>query len=169
GCRGNSGVGVLRDRAGSATGAILLRQKRRNLGCRGRTAMQALNISLVQGNTRWHDPAGNRGYYGDLMAPLRGHTDLIVLPETFTSGFSNEAIAQAETMEGATLAWLREQAGELDAAITGSVQLRAGDDVFNRLLFVTPDGAVRHYDKRHLFRYADEHKRYAPGRERLLV
>ncbi|HXS72905.1 MAG TPA: amidohydrolase [Rhodanobacteraceae bacterium] len=131
--------------------------------------MQALNISLVQGNTRWHDPAGNRGYYGDLMAPLRGHTDLIVLPETFTSGFSNEAIAQAETMEGATLAWLREQAGELDAAITGSVQLRAGDDVFNRLLFVTPDGAVRHYDKRHLFRYADEHKRYAPGRERLIV
>ncbi|HET9834793.1 MAG TPA: amidohydrolase [Rhodanobacteraceae bacterium] len=131
--------------------------------------MQPLNISLVQGNTRWHDPAGNREHYGSLIAPLHGRTDLIVLPETFTSGFSNDAIAQAETMDGAAVAWLREQAKELDAAITGSVQLRVGDDVFNRLLFVTPDGKTRHYDKRHLFRYADEHKRYASGRERLIV
>ncbi|MBS0431404.1 MAG: amidohydrolase [Proteobacteria bacterium] len=136
--------------------------------------MQALNISLVQGDTRWHDPAGNRGYYGSLIAPLRGRTDLVVLPETFTSGFSNEAIAQAETMDGPTVSWLRSQARSLDAAITGSVQLRVDDGtdaakVHNRLLFVTPDGGVRHYDKRHLFRYADEHKRYAPGSERLIV
>jgi predicted amidohydrolase len=98
----------------------------------------------------------------------------VVLPETFTSGFSNEAIHNAETMDGPTVAWLRERARGLDAAITGSVQLRVGegaasDNVFNRLLFVTPDGEVRHYDKRHLFRYADEHKRYAAGRDRLLV
>lgn len=136
--------------------------------------MQPLKISLVQGATRWHDPAGNRGYYSSLVAPLAGHTDLVVLPETFTSGFSNEAIHSAETMEGATVAWLKEQAASLDAAFTGSVQLRAGegdasDKVFNRLLFVTPDGRVRHYDKRHLFRYADEHRRYAAGRERLIV
>ncbi|MGH8192221.1 MAG: amidohydrolase [Rhodanobacteraceae bacterium] len=135
--------------------------------------MQTLRVSLVQGATRWHDPAGNREYYGALIAPLAGRSDLVVLPETFTSGFSNEAIHDAETMEGPTIAWLREQAARLDAAITGSVQLRAGEGqssgVFNRLLFVTPDGEVRHYDKRHLFRYADEHKRYAAGRDRLLV
>ena len=131
--------------------------------------MQPLNISLVQGNTRWHDPAGNREHYGSLIAPLHGRADLIVLPETFTSGFSNEAIAQAETMDGPTVAWLREQSKALDAAITGSVQLRVDGDVFNRLLFVTPDGQVRHYDKRHLFRYADEHKRYASGRDRIVV
>jgi predicted amidohydrolase len=131
--------------------------------------MQPLNISLIQGNTRWHDPAVKRDYYGALIAPLHGRTDLIVLPETFTSGFSNEAIAHAETMDGPTVAWLRERSKALDAAITGSLQLRVGGDVFNRLLFVTPDGEVRHYDKRHLFRYADEHRRYAPGRERLVV
>jgi omega-amidase len=131
--------------------------------------MQALKVSLVQGATRWHDPAGNRAYYGSLIAPLRGQTDLIVLPETFTSGFSNEAIHDAETMDGPTVAWLREQAQTLDAAVTGSVQLRTGAGVFNRLLFVTPDGCVRHYDKRHLFRYADEHKRYAAGRDRIVV
>ena len=131
--------------------------------------MNNLRLSLVQGATRWHDPAGNRAYYGDLMSSLRGLTDLVVLPETFTSGFSNEAIGDAETMAGETVAWIRGQAASLDAAVTGSVQIRDGDRVFNRMLFAKPDGDVSTYDKRHLFRYAGEHKRYAPGRERLTV
>ena len=131
--------------------------------------MQNLRISLVQGATRWHDPAGNRDYYGHLIAPLHGITDLILLPETFTSGFSNDAIDQAEGMDGPTVAWLREQSRRLGAAITGSVQFRDDGDVYNRLFFATPDGGLQHYDKRHLFRYAREHERYAAGRERLTV
>ena len=131
--------------------------------------MNDLRITLVQGDTRWHDPAGNRAYYGGLIAGLRGQTDLVVLPETFTSGFSNDAIAQAETMDGPTVAWIREQAQALDAAVCGSVQLRDGDRVYNRMLFATPDGDLWHYDKRHLFRYGGEHERYAPGRDRLTV
>jgi omega-amidase len=136
--------------------------------------MNDLRITLVQGDTRWHDPEGNRAYYGELIAGLRGSTDLVLLPETFTSGFSNEAIAKAETMNGPTVAWLREQARALNAAVCGSVQLRDGGDdaapqVFNRLLFATPDGALHTYDKRHLFRFANEHKRYSAGRERLTV
>jgi len=127
-----------------------------------------LNITLVQGATRWHDPDGNRSYYGELIAPLKG-SDLILLPETFTSGFSNEAIHNAETMDGPTVAWMRAQAGATDAAVCGSVQLRVDGKVYNRLLFATPDGTVRHYDKRHLFRYAGEHERYAAGSERLIV
>jgi omega-amidase len=131
--------------------------------------MQNLRISLVQGATRWHDPAGNRDYYGHLIAPLHGITDLILLPETFTSGFSNDAIDQAEGMDGPTVAWLREQSRRLGAAITGGVQIRTDEGVFNRLFFATPDGGLQHYDKRHLFRYAKEHERYASGRERLTV
>lgn len=136
--------------------------------------MNNLRISLIQGETRWHDPAGNRDYYGHLMAPLHGTTDLVMLPETFTSGFSNDAIDNAETMDGPTIAWLREQSAKLGAAVTGSLQLRddegAGDSkVFNRLIFATPDGQVQIYDKRHLFRYAGEHERYAAGRDRLVV
>jgi omega-amidase len=136
--------------------------------------MEDLHVSLVQGATRWHDPAGNRDYYGGLMSPLRGATDLVMLPETFTSGFSNEAIHNAETMEGPTVAWLRKQSRDIGAAITGSVQIRDDDgagsnNVFNRLIFATPDGEIQHYDKRHLFRYAKEHERYAAGRERLTV
>jgi len=131
--------------------------------------MQDLRISLVQGDTRWHDPAGNREHYAALLAPLAGTTDLVILPETFTSGFSNDAIFRAEGMDGPTVAWMREQARLLGAAVTGSVQLRVGEEVFNRLLWVTPDGELRHYDKRHLFRYGGEHERYAAGRERLCV
>ncbi|PTT58555.1 amidohydrolase [Stenotrophomonas sp. HMWF003] len=128
-----------------------------------------LRISLVQGDTRWHDPAGNRAYYGALLAPLAGKTDLVILPETFTSGFSNEAIDKAEGMDGPTVAWIREQAVLLGAAVTGSVQLRVGQGVYNRLLWATPDGELQHYDKRHLFRYGNEHLRYAAGNERLSV
>ena len=136
--------------------------------------MNNLRISLVQGDTRWHDPAGNRAYYGRLMAPLHGTTDLVVLPETFTSGFSNEAVGEAETMDGPTVAWMQEQAVRLDAAVTGSVQVRGeggdgGSGVFNRMVFVAPDGALTHYDKRHLFSFARENERYAAGRERVVV
>ena len=131
--------------------------------------MQDLRVSLVQGDTLWHDPAGNRARYAAMIAPLAGHTDLVVLPETFTSGFSNEALASAEGMDGPTVAWLREQAVALGAVVTGSVQLRVGDAVFNRLLWATPDGGLRHYDKRHLFRMAREHERYAAGREAITV
>ncbi len=131
--------------------------------------MQDLRISLVQGATRWHDPAANRDYYAGLIAPLAGETDLVILPETFTSGFSNDAIDRAEGMDGSTVAWIREQAATLNAAVTGSVQLRTDTGVFNRLLWATPDGELQYYDKRHLFRYAGEHKRYAAGRDRLTV
>ena len=131
--------------------------------------MHNLRVSIVQGETRWHDPAGNRQHYAHLIAPLHGNTDLVVLPETFTSGFSNDAIGNAETMDGPTVEWIREQALKLDAAVTGSVQLRTEAGVFNRMLFATPDGDLTHYDKRHLFSFARENERYAAGSERVVV
>lgn len=131
--------------------------------------MDDLRVSLVQGDTVWHDPDANRAMYAELVAPLAGRTDLVLLPETFTSGFSNEALASAEDMQGPTVAWIRDQARRLDAVVTGSVQIRDGQGVYNRLLWATPDGGLEHYDKRHLFRMAKEHERYAAGRERITV
>ena len=131
--------------------------------------MDDLRISLVQGDTAWHDPAANRARYGALIAPLAGQTDLVVLPETFTSGFSNDALANAEGMDGPTVAWIREQAAALGAVVTGSVQVREGEGVYNRLLWATPEGELHTYDKRHLFRMAREHERYAAGRDRITV
>ena len=122
-----------------------------------------LQVTVIQADTVWHDPQANRSLYQALFDKLEAQSDIIVLPETFTSGFSNEAINQAETMQGETVAWLCEQAKRLNAAITGSVQLRDGDKVFNRMLWAMPDGQLHFYDKRHLFRMAGEHERYAAG------
>jgi predicted amidohydrolase len=136
-----------------------------------------LRVTLVQPDTHWHDPAANRAQVEQMLgaamtAEETGAGDgphLIVLPETFTTGFSNDAVSRAETMEGETVAWMRELARARDAAVIASVQIRDGEAVFNRLLFATPDGAVRHYDKRHLFRMAREQQWYAAGRGRLIV
>ena len=128
-----------------------------------------LDISLIQGNTRWHDPQANRDYYGELLKRETRKTDIFIMPETFTSGFSNEAISDAETMQGPTLAWMLEKARVHDAVVTGSVQIRENSNVFNRLIWAQPDGEFRYYDKRHLFRMANEHQRYASGDERLIV
>lgn len=130
---------------------------------------QDLRISIIQADTVWHNPQANRDYYQDLLARQNPESDLIVLPETFTSGFSNAALAQAETMQGETVAWLSAQAQKLNAAITGSVQIREGEQVFNRMLWAMPDGSMQHYDKRHLFRMANEHERYSAGREKLFI
>jgi omega-amidase len=143
--------------AGQRLARLCFAKNDSDAGCGDRAVAGAVNnlrVSIVQGETRWHDPAGNRDYYGELIAPLHGITDLVVLPETFTSGFSNDAIGNAETMDGPTVEWIREQARKLDAAVTGSVQLRTEAGVFNRMLFATPDGGLTHYDKRHLFSFA---------------
>ena len=131
--------------------------------------MRDLRVSLVQAATLWHDPPGNRAMYGALVRSLLGQTDLIVLPETFLSGFSNDAVAQAETMSGESVAWLSALSVEVGAVITGSLVIRDGDKVFNRLLWMRPDGSYTHYDKRHLFRMAKEHERYTAGEQRLSV
>jgi predicted amidohydrolase len=129
----------------------------------------ALNVTLVQADTVWHDPSANRERLARALREKGAASDLIVLPETFTTGFSNEAVSTAEDMDGETVRWMLEQARELSAAITGSVQIRVGARVFNRLVWATPDGEVRTYDKRHLFRMAQEDERYAAGRDRLIV
>jgi len=127
--------------------------------------MSVLRVTLVQQPLVWHDASANRGRFATLLAPLAGRTDLIVLPETFTTGFSMEVAQLAEEEGGATVAWLRTQAAALDAAIMGSVITRAGGRYYNRLLFVQPSGTVRHYDKRHLFRMGGEHEHFTAGRE----
>ena len=127
--------------------------------------MSVLRVSLLQQPLIWHDAAANRERFGALLAPLAGSTDLIVLPETFTTGFSMEVARLAEPAGGATVAWLRGQAAALDAAVMGSVITQDGTRYFNRLLFVLPGGEVRHYDKRHLFRMGGEHEHFSAGRE----
>jgi omega-amidase len=128
-----------------------------------------LRVTLVQQPLAWHDAVANREQFTRLLAPLAGTTDLIVLPETFTSGFSMEAEKLAESADGPTLDWLKRQAAQLDAVVTGSVITLSSGRYYNRLLWVQPDGTVRHYDKRHLFRMASEHKHFTSGRAALTL
>jgi predicted amidohydrolase len=130
--------------------------------------VQTLTVSLVQGATRWHDAAGNRDYYGQLVRGAAA-SDLFVLPETFLSGFTNDTLGNAETMDGPGVAWMRALAGEVNATVTGSLVIREDDTIFNRLIWASPDGALAYYDKRHLFRMAGEHTRYGGGNDRLIV
>jgi predicted amidohydrolase len=126
--------------------------------------MESLRVSLLQQPLAWHDPAANRAHFEALLRPLTGHTDLVVLPETFTTGFSMAVGQIGEPAGGPTLAWLQRLAGELDAAITGSVVTLDGECYYNRLLWASPEGELRHYDKRHLFRMGREHQHFTPGR-----
>lgn len=128
-----------------------------------------LRVSLVQSRLHWQDPDTNRRMFAELMAPLAGKTDLVVLPEMFTTGFTMEPEGLAEPGKGPTLAWMREQVASLGAALCGSVVIEAEEGFVNRLLFVKPDGSVEHYDKRHLFRMANEHQHYTAGRQRALI
>jgi omega-amidase len=133
--------------------------------------MSDFTVSLVQTDLHWHEPAANRAALAEQLAAALagpGLTDLIVLPEMFTTGFSMAAAAQAELGEGPTLAWLREQAARYDAVVTGSVMLTEAGRYYNRLLWVRPDGSYSAYDKRHLFRMAGEHQVYTAGAERLV-
>lgn len=128
-----------------------------------------LRVTLVQTDTVWHEPAENRARIAELLRADGEAADLIVLPETFTTGFSNEAVATAESMQGESVAWLQALARQHEAAVTGSIQIRDGAAVYNRLLVALPDGALHQYDKRHLFRMAREQEWYAAGRDRLVV
>jgi omega-amidase len=133
--------------------------------------MSDFTVSLVQTSLHWHDPIANRFALADQLAAALagpGLTDLIVLPEMFTTGFSMAAASQAEPSEGPTLPWMREQAARYDAVITGSVLMKEGEHYYNRLLWVRPDGSYSAYNKRHLFRLAGEHTVYTAGTERLV-
>ena len=125
-----------------------------------------LRVSLVQTELTWQNAAANRAHFTALLKPLANHTDLIVLPEMFTTGFMMQPEAYAEAFEGETLTWLIQEARQLNAAIAGSVAMKVAQGFVNRLLFVTPEGDVHYYDKRHLFRMGNEQQHYQAGTER---
>ncbi len=128
-----------------------------------------LRVTLVQQSLAWHDAAANRTHFDALLAPLAGRTDVVVLPEMFPTGFSMEVEKLAEPVNGPTVEWLAAKARELNAAITGSLITKEGDSYYNRMMWITPGAPPQHYDKRHLFRMANEHHHFAPGTEPLSV
>lgn len=130
--------------------------------------MSILKLTLVQTPLRWENPEANRHFFTEQLEHL-SDTDLIILPEMFTTGFSMAPRAKAEEAAGKTQDWMQELAARHDCAVTGSVMTRQNGQFFNRLLWVEPSGRVLSYDKKHLFTMAEETRHYTGGKERLIV
>jgi len=133
--------------------------------------MQDLKITLVQTDIIWENPEANRAHLELHLGTLRDKTDVIVLSEMFTTGFSMapEKIAEPFDFENmSTLNRMRSWAAELNAVITGSVSVEENGKYFNRLFWVRPDGSFSTYDKRHTFTFVGEDKHYERGNERIV-
>ena len=130
--------------------------------------LNALNLSLVQTHTHWHDPAANQKMFERWFADIPADTHVVVLPEMFSTGFTMASREVAQLMSGETLNWLAESSASLDKVICGSVVIEEEGTFYNRFVWQCPDGHREIYDKRHCFRMADEHKYYSPGSSRLI-
>lgn len=124
--------------------------------------MQDLKITLVQTNLSWEDREKNLSRFETLLGQV-GPTDLILLPETFNTGFSINPAKCAEPPDGPSARFLREQAEKKNAVIMATILTLDGDGCYNRLFCMHPDGRQEHYDKRHLFRLSEEYRIFRGG------
>lgn len=131
--------------------------------------VDSLRISMVQSHIIWEDQGENLSYYGELLRRVSGKTDLAILPETFTTGFSMDVEKLADTMDGETLTTVKSWAVKYDMAIVGSFIAVEEGKYFNRAFFITPEGLAGYYDKRHLFRMAGEDKHFTAGDKRVIL
>jgi omega-amidase len=132
-------------------------------------SMEELRITTVQSILHWEQIDKNLDMFSSKLSGLKGTTDLIILPEMFTTGFSMEPAGLAESMDGPSVRWMEKTAAALDTVVTGSLIIEERGQFFNRLVWMRPDGSRATYDKRHLFTLAGEHKLYAAGNRHLIV
>ncbi|MDD2317976.1 MAG: amidohydrolase [Desulfobacterales bacterium] len=132
-------------------------------------ADENLTITWIQCELFWEDILANLNHFEKWFDRIDRPTDLIVLPEMFTTGFTMNAASVAQEMDGDAVAWIRTQARKLGADIAGSMVIREKGRFYNRLVWAGANGALYTYDKRHLFRMAGEETVYSAGRERLTV
>jgi len=131
--------------------------------------MQDLTITLVQTHLVWENIDANLDLFDARIESIKDATDLIILPEMFSTGFSMNADSLAEEMTGKAVTWLRQKAVEKKTTITGSVMVKDGGRFFNRLVWARTDGELITYDKKHLFRYAGEEKVFTAGQSQVTL
>lgn len=135
--------------------------------------MQTLTVSLVQTSLFWEDKSSNLEMLSRKISGITEKTEVVILPEMFSTGFSLNPGPLAETMDGPTVKWMKKIAAEKKCILTGSVIIKeAGGPeplFFNRLIWMQPDGNYGYYDKRHLFAYGKEHESYNAGKTRLIA
>ena len=125
--------------------------------------MPDLTITMIQADLVWEEIDANLTMLTDRIKAVEAPTDLIVLPEMFSTGFSLSAPQLAETMAGKAVSWLRTTAVDLGAGLAGSLMIEEDGNYYNRLIYISAEGDLTQYDKKHLFRYAEEEKVFTPG------
>lgn len=127
----------------------------------------SLRIALYQMDVLWRQREENLAKAARFVGEC--DADLVILPETFSTGFLAKSLFEAETMQGQTVEWLRSTATENNKAVMGSVMINDKGKLFNRLFFCRPDGSMDWYDKRHLFSFGGEGQKVTAGRKRVIV
>ena len=131
--------------------------------------MSTLTCTLIQTKLFWQDAAANRRMLEAKINSIKEKTEVVILPEMFSTGFSMQPENFAETMNGETVAWMKKIASAQKIILTGSLMIKKDEDFFNRLIWMLPNGDYGYYDKRHLFAYGDENNHYTAGKKRLIA
>ena len=128
-----------------------------------------LTITLIQSAIHWEDVDANLNMFQEKIESIHKNSHIILLPEMFNTGFTGQSVHLAETMEGKTVEWMKKMAIKKKSIISGSVMIKEDDKIFNRLIWMLPNGENYTYDKRHLFSYADEDQLFSTGQKRLIA
>lgn len=130
--------------------------------------MSTLHITLIQSNIYWEDKKANLKMWESKILSVPQGTQIVVLPEMFSTGFSMNINQLSETMDGVTVQWMKNIAKQKRIILTGSIIIKENDCYYNRLIWMLPNGEHSYYDKHHLF-FANENKYYTPGQKRLIT
>lgn len=131
--------------------------------------MQDLKVSLIQTDLYWERVEDNLALFENIFSGIYEPTDLIILPEMFSTAFTMKSAQLAEHMEGKTMKWMEKQARNKKCVLTGSLIITENGNYYNRLIWMRPDGTYEFYDKRHLFRMANEHEHFSAGTKKIIV
>ena len=131
--------------------------------------MDSLTITLIQADLKWEDKKANLQMLKTKIENIREYTQLVILPEMFSTGFSMHTEKMGESMEGDSVNWMKQVASERKVILMGSLIIEDDHKFYNRLILMYPNQKYAFYDKRHLFGFAQEDKHYTPGNKRLIV
>lgn len=131
--------------------------------------MATLTITIIQTNLHWENKTANLQMLEEKINSIKEKTEIVVLPEMFSTGFSMQPKKLAETMEGETIQWMKRIAKAKKIILTGSVIIEENGNYFNRLVWMLPNGQYGIYDKRHRFAYAGENGEFSAGTKRLIA
>lgn len=131
--------------------------------------MSSLTFTIIQTNLHWEQKALNLQMLEEKINGIKQETEVVILPEMFTTGFSMKPEQLAEGMDGETIAWMKRISSEKKIILTGSIMVAENGNYYNRLIWMLPNGQMGLYDKKHLFGYANEDKHYTSGNKRLIA